>query len=67
MKWEADMQKISMTKLLQSKAGLSLDVAKKITDDILDDKQPSVTVENYTVARFIVDAARELGVIGELR
>jgi ribosomal protein L7/L12 len=54
-------QKVSHTKLIQSAAGLGLAAAKQITDDVLDQKSPSVAVPSGDAARKLVEDLDEIG------
>jgi ribosomal protein L7/L12 len=53
--WKEGLKKVSMTKLLQERLGLSLSHAKKITDDVLDGKTIFLNIEDEKTAESLAE------------
>lgn len=61
--WETGMRKISFTKLLTDKAGLSLSEAKSIKDRLVDNNETvEIEIEDQNLAVEIMKEAQNLGV-----
>lgn len=58
--------KISLTKLIQGRTGVSLSVAKAQTDSLLEGQIVILELQTSDKARAFVAAARELGAIAEV-
>jgi hypothetical protein len=65
--WEPGFRKASLTKMLQREAGLSLSEAKEKTDWLLEGKTVTVRFSSRHRAQEVSDAARQIGVIAEVR
>jgi ribosomal protein L7/L12 len=61
-RWRPGLQKISLTKILQESAGLSLTAAKESVDRFLAGEQVAVSVITPEEAARIAEAIMELGV-----
>jgi hypothetical protein len=64
--WQVGMRKISLTKFLQIEAGLRVDQAKGIVDDILEGRAVELKVPAGRNANEMADGIRELGAICEV-
>ena len=65
--WQPGMQKISLTRLLESRLALSRSVAKGAVDDVLEGHEASLPVPDGVNADSLVTEIRELGAICEIR
>jgi ribosomal protein L7/L12 len=65
--WQVGMRKISLTKLLQDKGGLSLANAKRVVDDILDGREVSLQLPAGEDANAVAAALRDLGAICDVQ
>lgn len=61
-RWKPGLQKISLTKILQEKAGLSLMSAKMYVDRFLAGEEVAVSLTEPEEAVRIAEAIMELGV-----
>lgn len=59
--WEVGLRKISLTKLLQERAGLGLAEAKCLVDHLLDGKEAVVNMGSSEDAERLVSEIRALG------
>ena len=64
--WRRDCKKVSHTVLLRERLGLPLSAAKDITDAVLADHRPRVTVENLVEAESLIAALDQLGFSAKL-
>ncbi len=60
---ERGAQKVSCTKTLQAHCGLGLSEAKQATDAMLEHKYPTVSLQSEELARSLIVALAELGVV----
>jgi hypothetical protein len=63
--WRPGFQKVSLTKLLQTSAGLTLGAAKSVTDEVLNGKSVVVSLTKGDANEF-VDAADKLGAVASI-
>jgi len=59
--WRPNCKKVSHTVLLQDRLGLSLSAAKELTDAVLANCRPKVTLKSEAEARSLVAALDALG------
>lgn len=64
--WNCGLQKISLTKLFQQKANLSLEMAKRKTDALLDGETFIIETENTKQAKELVKEATVIGAVCEI-
>lgn len=64
--WNYGLQKISLTKLFQQKAGLSLKEAKGKTDALLDGETFVIETESFEQAEELVKEATAIGAVCEI-
>lgn len=57
-----DARKVSCTTVLQARCGIGLVAAKSVTDALLEDKRPVVTLQSDETARSLVEELASLGV-----
>lgn len=65
--WEIGLQKVNLTKLLRSEAGLSLREAKTTVDDFLAGNQVTIPMTSEVAAEELVRKAAALGALGQVR
>ena len=65
--WKTGLQKVSLTTLLQNRAGLTLTAAKRCTDDVLDGRPVILTLPSRTDAAALCTALVEIGARAEVR
>ena len=65
-RWRPGLPKISLTKLLQERAGLSLTSAKDHVDRFLVGEEVAVSVPTADEAQSLAAAVRQLGVDCEI-
>jgi len=65
--WEIGMRGIPLILLLREKTDISLKKAKEIKERILDNERIEFVVSNDETAKEIVEEARKLGVVCELK
>jgi len=59
--WRAGLNKVALTKALQSHAALSLGDAKRSTDDLLAGKSVNVSVPDEQTAEQLIASAKAIG------
>ena len=64
--WKIGMQKISMTKILQNRIGLPLPTAKRLVDDLLEGRSPSIDLPLGCDAHDLVVVMRGLGAVCDI-
>ncbi|WP_343555631.1 hypothetical protein [Sphingobacterium sp.] len=65
--WDVGMRKIPFTKLLNEKAGLSLQEAKNLKDRLVDNNEIiEVEIDDEILAKEILEEAQKLKVNGRL-
>ncbi|WP_313266395.1 hypothetical protein [Sphingobacterium sp.] len=65
--WDVGMRKIPFTKLLNEKAGLTLQEAKKLKDRLVDNNEIiEVEIDDEILAKAILEEAQKLKVNGRL-
>lgn len=64
--WNYGLQKISLTKLFQQKANLSLKEAKGKTDSLLDGETFAIEIKDISQAEELVKEATTIGVVCEI-
>jgi hypothetical protein len=64
--WRPSCKKVSHTVLLQERLGLPLSAAKEITDMVLADGRPQVTLQSEVEASLLIAALDELGFSAKL-
>ena len=55
-RWRPGMNKVALTKTLQTVAGLTLGQAKRVTDEVLDGKAVAVSVPTVENAEALIHA-----------
>ena len=60
--WEPGMEKVALTRLLQTRAGLALAAAKQCTDRCLAGERVRVQVPTESDARSLIEALANIGV-----
>jgi ribosomal protein L7/L12 len=64
--WNPGLKKVSLTKLLQEQAGLSLTSAKQYVDRLLADEAVSVNVPTTEEAAQLAEEITKLGAVCEI-
>lgn len=64
--WNYRLQKISLTKLFQEKANLSLKSAKHNTDALLDGETIIIETDSFEQAENLVKEATAIGAVCEI-
>lgn len=64
--WNYGLRKISLTKIFQQKAGLSLTMAKSKTDALLDGETFIIETETIEQAEELVKEAAAIGAVCEI-
>jgi ribosomal protein L7/L12 len=65
--WSTGLQKVSLTKLIQDHAGLSLSAAKRCTDDVLEGRPVSFALPSPEQAATLREALVRIGAHAEIR
>jgi hypothetical protein len=65
--WKPGLNKVSLTKLIQSRAGASLGVAKGYTDRLLDGETVGLELRAVAEARAFAQEAEALGATAEVK
>jgi hypothetical protein len=61
--WETGLKKVSLTKLLQSSAGMDLVTAKNYTDRILEGETVTLELPDFDQATTLAEAMEALGAV----
>lgn len=64
--WNYGLQKISLTKLFQQKAGLGLKEAKGKTDSLIEGETFIIETESFEQAEELVKEATAIGAVCEI-
>ena len=64
--WRYGLEKISLTKLFQNRANLSLKEAKSRTDALLDGKTFVIEIESIEQAEELIKEATAIGAVCEI-
>ena len=64
--WKPGLEKISLTKLLQAEAGLSLKAAKESVDRCLAGERVSIPMPSGEAAERLAQQASDLGAVVEI-
>jgi len=64
--WKSGLKKVSLTKLLQAKANLSLKIAKELVDRFLDGEKVAIEMSSPGAAKMLVAEASKLGAVAEV-
>lgn len=65
--WDVGMRKIPFTKLLNEKAGLTLQEAKNLKDRLVDNNEIiEVAIDNEILAKEVLEEAKKLKVNGRI-
>ena len=64
--WHLGMQKIAFNQLLGEHCGLTLALAKEVSDALLAGRRPMVEFQTEKQAGRFIAEARQLGVVAEL-
>ncbi len=65
-KWKPGLKKVSLTKLLQAQANLSLRIAKAYVDRFLDGEKVAIEMSSLTAAKKLATEASKLGATVEV-
>jgi hypothetical protein len=65
--WSAGLQKVSLTTLLQAHAGMSLNAAKRCTDDVLEGRPVSLALPSPERAAALCEELISIGAHAEIR
>jgi ribosomal protein L7/L12 len=66
-RWKPGLQKVSLTKLLQDRAGFSLASAKECVDRVLDGETVSIAQANLEEAITLAREITKLGAVCEVK
>lgn len=61
--WIKGFQKVALSRLLRESGGLSIPLAKRAVDEILEGRSMTVTLPSDEAASRFIAAARKLGAI----
>jgi hypothetical protein len=64
--WQPGLNNVQLTKTLKAKAKLELHQAKFATDELLEGKQVSISMDTLENAEDLLEAVRKLGAIAEI-